>query len=105
MKTIGWTKRCGLTMDGTYHPADGVLIRPESSGALIYNVNSDRVYELHADALSVFRLCNGNLSIREIAEVYTGIKGVRTGRAQVLVRILLREFVRRGLVVNTACNP
>jgi len=60
--------------------------------AVVYDTETSDVHHLNLAATIVFRLCDGTLSVREMAAEIADAYGVSAKEVERQVRALLREF-------------
>lgn len=65
---------------------------------VLYNLRTDQVHVLNATAAAIWELCDGSLSVREIADVLAEACRVPLARVEPDVQNMLAEFHAAGLI-------
>ncbi len=65
---------------------------------VLYNLRTDQVHVLNATAAAIWELCDGSLSVREIAAVLADACQVPLARVEPDVQNMLAEFHQAGLI-------
>jgi len=90
-----------MLIDGLYCPRliEGAVVAPIANGeVMVACASRAEALRLNASAAVVVSLCNGNLSIRDIAALLSETQGIESRRAVEDVTELVQQLSDEGLL-------
>lgn len=95
--------RVMMSVPDTYRPSKRpeVLELDGGHGLILYNHDSSLVHHLNPSAALVWRRCDGNASVRDLAGYIAGKHGLRVSEVLQQVSEVIAEFEALDLVENS----
>lgn len=88
-----------MNRDARYRLAEGVAVRPERFGGLVYRYDNRRLYFLYSDELTRFiSELNGEASLAEAMEAFCRGRGLPAASGEAMLRSMA-PLERIGIVV------
>lgn len=79
---------------------DDLVVIELDGEAVVYDEGSGDLHHLNATATSVFAMCDGSASVREVSAELADVYGVSREDVETQVRRLIRRLRQAGLVTT-----
>lgn len=92
----------GIGPDDRFTKADGLEINEVPDGCVVYQLTMDRVHFLNPTAVIIFELCDGKLTVSEIAAFVVSAFELKVSPTEE-IHSCFGNLVAEGLIVR--CSP